>query len=318
LRAEVERMEAQAEEAAVLQEDVSCLRRQMALAAAASTNKTAAAEAVVTMVATPALAASGDHMGEGAATATAAAAVASDAPTPLTPRQRAVGITSESDSIEAHALEGVSSDEGSSPKAANGVEAGWQLVVASVSDEDADSSAVTAHLEQVRGKHAALMAQRQELLQLTAESELLMKDNEVLRMQLNVAVAMYSSSDPTSTQASANKAVSGDANAVEEASMSDILGGGVKLVGRDLMDGQKEELGLGVGAPLGAVFQRLRVLESENLRLQARNEELVSETDSLRVALEASLSRLDAFKGLAATVGMIRGKKHEPNSSLRS
>ncbi|GAX80141.1 hypothetical protein CEUSTIGMA_g7579.t1 [Chlamydomonas eustigma] len=324
LRAEIARMDAQAEEAVVLQADLSIMRRQMALAAAASTTFSAAAASPTPAASTtfsaaaasptPAVNATESQMAEGCGHVDGTELVtAADPDVPLLALNKlAAGKSSESTSIEAHALEGVSSDDGSSPKAVHGVEGGWQLVTPSGCEEDHDSSMVTAHLEQVRARHAALVAQRQELLQLTAESQLLMKDNEVLRMQLNVAVAMYSSGGPAaSSRAPADKAVSGDDSTVVAASreFEQVRDSG------DLEDGQEEQPH-GVGTPLGAVFQRLRVLESENMSLQARNEELKNETDSLRSALEASLNRLDAFKGLAATVGMIRGKKHEFNPSL--
>ena len=40
-------------------------------------------------------------------------------------------------------------------------------------------------------EHSGLLAQREELVRLAAESELLIRDNELLKMQVNVAVAMY-------------------------------------------------------------------------------------------------------------------------------
>ena len=43
---------------------------------------------------------------------------------------------------------------------------------------------------------------------------------------------------------------------------------------------------------------------------------LATQVMSLQAALDASLGRLEAFKGLAATVGMIRGKKMGSSSAL--
>ena len=169
--------------------------------------------------------------------------------------------------------------------------------------DEAAEGIMAAHLEQVRVRHAALVAQREELLQLSAESQLLLKDNEVLRMQVNVAVSMYGSAavDPPA----------GDREAPEptaDGGSDPVVSGAAPLPAPNPA----------AAAPLDVLFQRMRVLESQSLGLQARNEELEGEAGSLRAALEASLSRLDAFKGLAATVGMIRGKKPGSFSALGS
>ena len=171
------------------------------------------------------------------------------------------------------------------------------------SNDEAAEGIMAAHLEQVRVRHAALVAQREELLQLSAESQLLLKDNEVLRMQVNVAVSMYGSAavgPPAGDQEAPEPTADGGSDPV--------VSGAAPLPAPNPA----------AAAPLDVLFQRMRVLESQSLGLQARNEELEGEAGSLRAALEASLSRLDAFKGLAATVGMIRGKKPGSFSALGS
>ncbi len=204
--------------------------------------------------------------------------------------------------------------EGDRSGRASNDDSGWTMV-----EQD---DAMSAHLRQVRAKHAALVAQREELLRLSAESQLLLRDNEVLQMQLNVAVSMYSSAVSAAAPAAAQggSGVQGsDATAESDAPASS----GEGAAGAAAREPPNGEPAVASAPPatasgpsaLEAVFQRMRVLESENLKLQAHCEELECETDSLKAALDASLSRLDAFKGLAATVGMIRGKKQSMSSA---
>ena len=196
------------------------------------------------------------------------------------------------------------------------VEGDWHIVDASPiastraagngrDDEEGDRM-LSMHLGQVRAQHAALVAQREELLRLTAESHLLLKDNDVLRMQLNVAVSLYggeamSAGGPLVMEADLNPSMEGTAG---EAAGNE----GCSQEGKMASPANTLE------KPLEVVFQRMRALESQNMGLTARNTELQSEAEYLHTALEASLNRLEAFKGLAATVGMIRGK----NASSRS
>ena len=175
------------------------------------------------------------------------------------------------------------------------------------------------HFGQVRAKHASLVAQREELLRLTAESHLLLKDNEVIRMQLNVAVSMYGAAAAAplvDADARPEPSQAGSSGVTDGAKAEEGSGSGQQSEGLALP--QAGPAATGVAAPLEAVFQRMRTLESQNMGLMARNEALAGESDGLRGALEAALSRLEAFKGLAATVGMIRGKKPPSSSSLDS
>jgi hypothetical protein len=188
------------------------------------------------------------------------------------------------------------------------VDGDWHLVdgspeappsnaTATEEDQEEDARVLSAHLGHIRAQHASLVAQRDELLRLTADSQLLIKDNEVLRMQLNVAVSLYG--------VEAMPVV--DASPVEPG----VPRGGEAAGSEDCSKGADPGY---VTKPLDAVFQRMRFLESQNMGLTARNKELHGQAEYLHTALEASLNRLEAFKGLAATVGLIRGRN--PSSGI--
>lgn len=241
---------------------------------------------------------------------------------------------------------------------ADGVGRAAEAAGAAAEGVDPEEAAMAAHLSSVRAQHAALMQQREELLRLTAESELLLRDNELLKMQLNVAVAMYGSAAAGAATGGDSGPASGLTTPIARAKsgaggvsgeLAEVAEEGEEEAGAEAASGASErgggsaegaagaqvhrsasgasaleppppsremsaDLGAaaaasGVSGPLTSVFQRIRVLEGEKVELQAANRQLMHELDCMRAALEVSMSRLDALRGLSQSINMIRGKK---------
>ena len=316
-RQQLEEVRAQQQAASQMEEEVMLMKHQMA-AAAGATSRSAAPAANGS--------AGGASDGSGAEAATAA---------------------------------GTGAEANSVADGADGVGGAARATGAEAEGVDAEEAVMAAHLSSVRAQHAALMQQREELLRLTAESELLLRDNELLKMQLNVAVAMYGSAAAGAATGGDSGSASGLATPIARAKSG---AGGVSGELAEVAENGEEEAGaeatvasgasegggsaegttgaqvhrsasgasvlqppppsremsadLGAGAaasgvsgPLTSVFQRIRVLEGEKLELQAANRQLMHELDCMRAALEVSMSRLDALRGLSQSINMIRGKK---------
>eukprot|EP00798_Chlamydomonas_sp_ICE-L_P020181 gene20181-26918_t len=211
---------------------------------------------------------------------------------------------------------------------------GQRKEIEALSEENELMLAHLAEVDGLRSRHAKLEEEHSELLKLAAETSVLNRDNEVLRMQLNVAVALFSaescgmglSTPPPGKKSSGEEReggaldpfepvarvaqVSGDIDADGKAPGTELL---VSLGSNRAMDAAVTNIVTSPAAaanhsnPLEAVFHRIRVLEAEKLAVGAENEDLRSEVERLQDALEASADLASRLRGLSQTMHMIRG-----------